>query len=188
MDTLNLQTLQDNARRGVFNLINTLSAVSPVLLVVAMLALFVSLGFFQYLHFAETMTIGTMAGIAAALYQLIRFGTALASIRLFSNTAYFRGALSLVASFVLTALEYGMVKETAGAISSNVSGAVSVNAWLIGVFVWLSFALEVFVSTTLNAMFMTQTKQTTQQIQTTEQIQTIQKNGYRQPHRAGAPA
>lgn len=153
MDTLNLQTLQEHARRGVFNLISALSALSPVLLVCAMLALFAALGFFQYLHFADTMNVRFMAIAAAALYQIIRFGTALASIRLFSAQSYFRGFLSLVASFVLTQLEYGMVTQTAAAVSTTAAGAVQVNAWLIGVFVWLSFALELFVSTTLNAMF-----------------------------------
>jgi len=150
---INFNDLQEQARRGVFNLISALSAISPVLLVVSMLALFMCLGYFQYLHFAETMTKPMMAGIAAALYQLIRFGTALASIRLFSARAYFRAVLSLAASFVLTYLENGMVVETAGAISTNVAGAVEVNAWVIGIFVWLSFALEVFVSVTLKSMF-----------------------------------
>lgn len=153
MDTLNLQTLQDHARRGVFNLISALSAISPILLVCAMLALFAALGFFQYLHFSDTMNVPFMALAAAALYQIIRFGTALASIRLFAAQAYFKGFLSLGASFVLTQLEYGMVTQTAAAVSTTAPGAVEVNGWLIGVFVWLSFALEIFVSTTLNAMF-----------------------------------
>ncbi len=150
---VNFNDLQEQAKRGVFNLISALSALSPILLVLSMLALFISLGYFQFVHFSGTMTKPFMAGIAAALYQLIRFGTALASIRLFSARAYFRGALSLIASFVLTYLENGMVVETAGAISTATSGAIAVNAWLIGVFVWLSWCLEVFISITIKAMF-----------------------------------
>lgn len=153
METLNLQQLQTSARRGVHDLLTTLSALSPIMLTLAMIALFAVLGYFQFVHFSSAMRAPFMAATAAALYQVIRFGTALASIRLFSASAHFRGTLSLGASLVLTILEYGMVSETAAAISTDAPGADIANTWLIGVFTWLSFALELFVAVTLPAMF-----------------------------------
>jgi hypothetical protein len=188
MDSQALQDLQQQARRGVFALISTLSAISPVVLVLAMISLFMCLGYFQFAHFAHTMQSPGIAAAAAVLYQTIRFGTALASIRLFAARAWFMGAVSIGASFTLTHLEFGMVTSTASAISSNAPGAVDVNAWLIAVFTWLSFALEIFVATTLNAMFSepgAQTKHTlqpTQQMQSTQPTQIYQasKNGHRQ--------
>ena len=70
METLNLQQLQTSARRGVQDLLTTLSALSPIMLTLAMISLFCVLGYFQFVHFSSAMKTPFMAATAAALYQL----------------------------------------------------------------------------------------------------------------------
>lgn len=132
-------------------LIGGLSALSPVIIVLAMLGAFAWLGFMDYLYFSEALPSPALAVLAAAFLQSMRFGTALGSVRMF-KAGKIAGILFLGASLTLTYLESGHVVQQAASLAST-SEAISANVYLIKIAVWASVGLELLVAVLFSAMF-----------------------------------
>ncbi len=132
-------------------LIGGLSALAPVIIILAMLGAFAWLGFMDFLYFSSALPSPALAVLAAAFLQSMRFGTALGSVRMF-KAGRIAGILFLGASLALTYLESGHVIEQAATLAST-NEAIRANVYLIKIAVWASVGLELLVAVLFNAMF-----------------------------------
>lgn len=132
-------------------LIGALSALSPVIIILAMLGAFAWLGFMDYLYFNSALPASGLAVLAAVFLQSMRFGTALGSVRMF-RAGKISGILFLAASLILTYLESGHVIEQAAALATTPK-AIKANVYLIKIAVWASIGLEFLVAVLFNSMY-----------------------------------
>jgi len=132
-------------------LVGALSALAPIIIVLAMLTAFAWLGFMDFLYFQTALPTAGLAIVAAVFLQAMRFGTALGSVRLF-RAGKITGILFLAASLLLTWLESGHVVKMAGTLSDTPGGREA-NKYLITVAVWASVGLELLVSVLFSQMY-----------------------------------
>lgn len=132
-------------------LIGALSALSPVIIIIAMLGAFTWIGYMDFLYFNATLPASGLAILAAIFLQSMRFGTALGSVRMF-KAGKISGILFLGASLILTYLESGHVINQAAALAAT-PDAIKANVYLIKLAVWASIGLEFLVAVLFSAMF-----------------------------------
>lgn len=132
-------------------LIGALSALSPVILILAMLGAFAWVGYVDFLYFHSTLPAPGLAVLAALFLQSMRFGAALGSVRMF-RAGKIGGILFLAASLLLTYLESAHVIEQAAALASTPQ-AVKANVYLIRLAVWASIGLEILTAVLFNSMY-----------------------------------
>lgn len=132
-------------------LIGALSALSPVILILAMLGAFAWVGYVDYLYFHSTLPAPGLAVLAALFLQSMRFGAALGSVRMF-RAGKIGGILFLAASLLLTYLESAHVIEQAAALASTPQ-AVKANVYLIRLAVWASIGLEILIAVLFSSMY-----------------------------------
>jgi len=132
-------------------LIGALSALSPVILILAMLGAFAWVGYVDFLYFESTLPAQGLAILAAVFLQSMRFGSALGSVRMF-RAGKISGILFLAASLLLTYLESAHVIEQAAALAKTPE-AIKANVYLIRLAVWASIGLEILTAVLFGSMY-----------------------------------
>lgn len=136
------------ARDAAAKVINTLTAITPIFLVIVILGIAMFNGWLEYVYYLDV--IGQLAFVPGIIFASIRFGSGLGGIHMFRNGEYFRGLFFIVISVGLTFWTSNHAPEMAKSIAA--APAMHSNAeWFIRTALWVSLLGELMIATYMSA-------------------------------------
>lgn len=140
-----------------FNAIHSVVKHSPILTLVSMIMSFILVFVLQVFYYATEVFSGYITGIAYALavgialmFQLARVAFGISGAYDFSNGHTGKGILGMLFSITLTAIESFEVVHFAESFANGSSRVYSSALLAFQVIVWLGFALEIRLATSVS--------------------------------------
>lgn len=139
---------QNQAKEGAEMVVHTLTAVTPIFLVFAIMGVATFNGWLEYTHYRAV--IGGLAWIPGFIFAGMRFGSGLGGIQMFKSGSFARGVFFLAVSVGLTFWTSAHAPQMAESIAINVGQTLNAE-WFIKTALWVALIGELMIAMYMGA-------------------------------------